>query len=678
MMDPLIKFTKLRYRNILSSGNVWTEIDLTRSPSTIITGKNGGGKSTMAEALTIAVTGQTIRKLTKAKIVNNKTKRDAATELYWERNGVEYAIKRTIKPDSLEIWENGIMTNQEASVKQMQSYIYKELLKTDRISWQITHMISKSGIQMFMSLKTEERRQFIDNMLGTQVFTVMAKSHRAEVDKVSAENTKIAAQVTKLDALLDAKDQEIATYLGTFEDAYRAALDAKEERLALLQDQIESASQDLQDARDADDGTDALNHRRKAVLDALKALEEEGPNTADAEKRAQELDFKSDMIRSEIEAVDDDKYEALIAKRDQYKETLREIAADIRGLENQRGRLKEGVCDVCGMEATPDHIAAESEKISEQLDDLSAVRKKFTTAVENTEKKIAAVDEVVEANRQRVREAEKLEREVADLRKDIAREVRDHEAALKRAARDLTDVDDQIAGAAERKDAAIAKAERRVEDAVERHDTAAGEKVERKDQDTDTKLVKLRGEMEEMEAEFAEICEKRDTISLELEYLNVISAMLKEGGVKTTIVRKFMPQVNRIVNESMHRLGMNAKFTMDENFDESIIWNGQEYEFAQLSEGERLRVNVSLLMAWREIARMQSRLASNFLFFDEILGESLDEDGYSALEDIFEKSFGGLNVFMITHSPEKVASFMRSGIVFEKHKGFSRIAPESE
>ncbi len=148
--------------------------------------------------------------------------------------------------------------------------------------------------------------------------------------------------------------------------------------------------------------------------------------------------------------------------------------------------------------------------------------------------------------------------------------------------------------------------------------------------------------------------------------------MLKDSGVKTVIVKRFLPIVNRVVNEKLAEMGFHAKFTMDENFDESILVNGNAYTFHQFSEGEKLRINLGLIMAWREVARMQGRMDSNLLMFDEQLDGSLDDDGYEALTDIF-KLLGDLNVFIISHNSVKMENFVRTKLAFTKANGFSRV-----
>ena len=194
------------------------------------------------------------------------------------------------------------------------------------------------------------------------------------------------------------------------------------------------------------------------------------------------------------------------------------------------------------------------------------------------------------------------------------------------------------------------------------------------DPDAAAKVAELAAQLAKMRDDMAEKKAQHDAMGVRAEYSELMSKMLKDSGIKTVIVRKYLPIINRVVNEKLAELGFFAKFTMDENFDETIMYNGvTERVFNQFSEGQKLRINIALILAWREIARLQGRMSSNLLMFDETLDVSLDDDGYESLTEIFNR-MDNLNIFVISHNVQKMENFVRSKMRFEYVDGFSRLA----
>jgi DNA repair exonuclease SbcCD ATPase subunit len=160
-------------------------------------------------------------------------------------------------------------------------------------------------------------------------------------------------------------------------------------------------------------------------------------------------------------------------------------------------------------------------------------------------------------------------------------------------------------------------------------------------------------------------------------YNDAAAEMLKDTGIKTKIVKEYLPVMNNLVNKYLQVLDFFVSFHLDENFNEVIKSRHRDnFNYASFSEGEKQRIDLALLFTWRQIARMKNSTSTNLLVLDETFDSSLDQDGVDNLMKILGTLENDTNVFVISHKGDLLDGKFRSKIVFEKEHNFSVMAAE--
>lgn len=680
-----IHFKWVRWKNLFSYGDTWTTVQLDRSPSTLVIGKNGHGKSVFYEALHIGLFGVPIRKLPKKNlVVSDKNNKGMLIEVCFQIGDDEYIVRRGQKPDIFEIDLNGEGLDREASVKDMQNKLNRDILKSDKIGFQITTQISKSSeIQMFMSLDAANRRKFVDNMLESFIFTEMAKLHKSSYDVLKTQLQESSLKLARIEASTDGKAEE---------------LESAREMLATMETRrIENIDREIAMRREMNDKRHLSSMDKDGALDELQRnLENIAAKAVASRRKASAMRKKYDGLpvpvldvdkaarqqrEMNIRAIKDEAVQARRAGDAKIKE-LDELRLDARAKmkshEASIASLNAGFCDACRQEVTEEHVAEERAKVDAKVSKLSAViadmDAKRLRIIAKTEATIAEITEREAAIQgEHDEESERIRAFDGVLRdhKDKEREVLDQEAAADRLESEQARIERDIARVQKEKaeiETAIDAENAEIRRLTEARETRAN------DPEAAAKVAELAAQLAKMRDDMAERKSQHDAMGVRAEYSELMSKMLKDSGIKTVIVRKYLPIINRVVNEKLAELGFFAKFTMDENFDETIMYNGvTERVFNQFSEGQKLRINIALILAWREIARLQGRMSSNLLMFDETLDVSLDDDGYESLTEIFNR-MDNLNIFVISHNVQKMENFVRTKMRFEYVDGFSRLA----
>lgn len=568
----MIHFRKVRWKNILSYGNTWSEVQLDRSPSTMILGKNGYGKSAIADALVFGLFGKPFRKIKKDHLINVKNGRDALVEVYFEKNGKNYLIRRGIKPNIFEIYENGSLINQEASSRDYQKYLEMNILNMDYHSACQIVFVGKAQHTTFMQLNPGERRRFTEILLNLIVFSNMKKIHDAKSVELRNRISEIKNAITVAGEKIRIRERYIADLETADKQSHEAELARVQARIDTLSIEIEK----LTNARNqivAEKAVDRQEHR--AVLDNLnkhvKMLSKIEATLNDVERNLQSLENSQDCYacKRPLEAHDHEQQKAILLERKQ--------------------------------KATQ----AKTE-LSEKIDAISKIAEEFETAITRYERYLSEVQEVDVALNAAIRQMSVLQEELN----------REH---------------------------------------VSNADKIDAEKTE---------LNKIRKLHVNLQEKLNELYEKS-------EYYSLIGSILQDKGIKTMLIKKYIPIINHQVNAHLAHLGLFVNFQLDENFDETIKARGfDQLGYNSFSEGEKLRMDMALLLAWREIAKMQGNVSTNLLIFDEIFDSSLDAGGAESLADLLTY-MENLNVFIITHTPEKIADKVRSIMKVEKEDGFS-------
>lgn len=567
-----MKFSKIRYKNVLSFGNHFTEVQLDRSPSTIIEGFNGGGKSTLLDSICFVLFGKPFRKITKSHLVNHKNKKDLVVEVEFTSGDVPYMIRRGINPALFEIWRDGEMVDQTAAVKDYQVYLEQSILKFDFSTFTQLVILGKATYVSFMRMDAAGRRKFSENMMNLVIFSTMNEIHKQKYNELKLELLELTSDAKIL------RERQVVRkkYLEDLEADYVVQ---KEGNVKKIDEQI-----------------DALNVRAWELENDWAELDAQRPQlsaTTNQDKLEGLIDMRSKLnakmsvIQPEIAFFK--KHDTCPTCSQPIDEIMRE--EKIKAFDVKLTKLKGAVEQMSGELATVRALIDEENKLVQRSREITQQQQSIRTSITSINKQI---DVLQESKHTSVPNRDKIEAEILIL-KDI-------DAAVESAMADRTE--------------AVTKSE----------------------------------------------------------YFELMLSMLKDTGIKSMVIKKYVPIINATINNYLTRLGFFAKFVMDENFDERIYARGiDELSYANFSEGEKLRIDLAILLAWRDIAKAKSGMHCNLLILDEILDSSLDSVGCDAFMEIITHPSSNTNLFVVSHSPDKWADKFRSSLKFEKVDGFSQL-----
>lgn len=569
----MIHFTKVRWKNLLSYGNTFTEILLDRSPSTLVTGPNGGGKSTVLEAICFCLFGKPFRKINKPQLVNTKNGRGLITEIEFGNGKDEYLVRRGVKPELFEVFKNGTLQNQPGAKKDYQAILEGQILKFDHSVFTQIVLVGKATHVSFMKLDSQRRRNFVESMLNLLVFGVMNKLQTAKSNELKEKIMEMRGKITVCQDRITMREGHI---------------------LDLEAEMNENVAVELA--------------RVQSERDALAADIEKYKNTL--------FSVMQQVVKGAADNV-----EAAHQRRTKLAHMRTKCDVRLEDLQKQLDQLQhQATCSSCGQDITPASRAVRMMGVTCAFEEMNTAKTDLGTKIQEADAAIVEEQNLYEISAAAERDC----KAVAALLKD--------------------------------KKASLAKLDAIPEKKVNTAKIEAEQSI-----------------LETVRADLAALIEQRGALGKEQEYWNLIGTMLKDSGVKSSIIKNFIPIINHHINTNLARLGFFAKFTLDENFEETIQARGIDtMSYNNFSEGEKLRIDMAILLAWRELAKLQNNMSTNLLFFDEIFDASLDTYGTEALATLMSE-LKSTNIFIITHTPEKIADKVRSQIVFEVVDGFSRM-----
>ena len=572
----MIIFENLKWKNFLSTGNQFTEVNLAQDRSTIIVGANGAGKSTILDALTFALFGKPFRKINKPQLLNSINQGDCVVNLNFNIGRNKYEVTRGIKPAVFEVKQNGVALNQDASVVDQQKNFEQTILKMNYKSFTQIVVLGSSTFVPFMRLPLAARRDIIEDILDIQIFSSMNVNLK---DKIRNINDEL-------------KDHEY--------------------KLSLVKEKIDMQKQFMLDIekKNKEDIQEKESRKEQFLTEAL-GYETEILNND------KEIDEKSSAIS------DTQKIKTTIAKVETLKN---KISTKQNSYTKEKSFFEENdSCPTCG-QGIEEHF--KHEKVSLLSDKLAEVEKAMSDlgqqlsnlqTQENTF--ILLIDEINQLNsknRQLKNDINSLHRRIEDLDRDI-RKLRD------------TDV-------SQREQFSILKS--------------------------------LDNQSKEIQKVISETKEEKDC-------LTTATQLLKDSGIKTRIIKKYLPTMNKLINEYLDKMEFSASFMLDESFSEVIKSRYRdEFSYESFSEGEKARIDIALLLTWRSIAKLKNSVDTNLLILDEIFDGSLDQSGNSDLGWILKTFDDKTNVFVISHRDNMADKFDRC-LRFEKHKNFSYVTEET-
>lgn len=552
-----------------------TVIYLDRSPSTVITGENGAGKSTILDALTFGLFGKPFRKINKPQLMNTINDKDLEVEIEFSIGKVEYLIKRGMKPYYFEIYKNGKMLDQPGSVREYQIQLENQILKLNYKSFTQIVILGNASFTPFMQLSTRDRREVIEDLLDIQIFSTMNTLLR---DRVSDNKRSL----TEVNYSID-----------------------------LIQEKIEVQEQYLNKVK-----KDAA----KQVNDLKDEIEGYRESHESAESLYSSLTVEVDTLLGSISSKD--KVEKKSKKVDDLLSKLKDKSAKA----NKRVDFfeKNDNCPTC-----------------EQIIDLEIKHQKVKKTVEVLEKTKTAISE--------------LNGECTTLNEEIHR-INNIQHQIQDAQNKIRDCNTQMGLYTK----SINSLEGKIEEANNQDSV---------DSDSESKLAS-------MNSDLVTYSGKKKTLVEGREVFEIAAAMLKDGGIKSKIIKQYVPVINKLVNKYLSALDFFVNFELDEEFNEVIkSRHRDEFSYASFSEGEKTRIDIALLLTWRAIAKLKNSTNTNLLILDEVFDNSLDLTGTDELTKLLN-DMSDTNVFIITHTKGDVLTDkFRSQIRFEKVKSFSRIAP---
>ena len=568
----MITFQKIKWKNFLSTGDHFSEIDFTKNGTNLIVGTNGTGKSTVLDALTFSLFNKPFRKINKSQLINATNEKDCLVEVEFNINGKEYLVRRSIKPNLFEIEVNGQKMHKQADDRAMQKILEENILKVNYKSFTQIVILGSSAFVPFMQLSGTNRREVIEDLLDIRIFSAMNTIIR---DKIRKQKEEIQ--------VLDLKKDNI------------------KDKLQMQEKFIEE-----------------LDNRGKENIKGKR-------------KKIDELMNETDSYTSTNEQLQSD---ALDLTREQEKVTG--SSKKLRSLNNLKGKLSQKVAT----------ITKEHKFFSENVT--------CPTCTQNIEESFR-LNRINDAQTK----AKELQTGYQELEKAIKNE-EEREHLFTKLSKEITKLNNGIS----QNNTRISGCQRQVRDLESEIQKLTTQLANRNTEDE-----KLKEFNQNLQNIFKEIADKKE----EIIYHDFAYSLLKDDGVKTKIIKKYLPLINQQVNRYLQMMDFYINFKLDEEFSETIESPIHEnFSYSSFSEGEKMRIDLALLFTWREVARVKNSVNTNLLIMDEVFDSSLDGMGTEEFLKIIRFVIKDANVFVISHKVDLHDKF-NSVIRFEKVKGFSRV-----
>ena len=569
----MIKFLKIRWKNFLSYGNTFTEIDLTKNKSTLIIGQNGSGKSTMLDALSYALFAKPHRNIIKNQLPNSINQKNCVVEAEFSVGRSLYKIVRSIKPTKFEIWKDGEMLNQSYHSKDYQRILEQNILKLNHKSFHQVIVLGSSSFIPFMQLPARHRRNVIEDLLDINVFSKM--------NVILREKTSILKdEIKELSYNLEIANNRVATQKKYIQDVKQ-----------LTDQNIESKNKEIDEARASIDDLVLKNS------DMTKELEELAPQN--------KLDLKETS----------DKKTDILHKQARLRSSIETLVKNAKFYEDNNS------CPTCEQTITEEFRAKKIKLTKEEAKALSDNMTVLQNAAAEVEDKLTATNKIAS-------KLTTIQNDITNNNKEIERLTRLVKKTL-----------DEISS------------------------------------DSVKDLNEAKAELEKIIETVTEANDQKTKANEQYSYNLAMSEMLKDTGIKTKIIKQYLPVMNTLVNQYLQVLDFYVHFDLDEEFNETIRSRHRDvFTYDSFSEGEKQRIDLSLLFTWRQIAKMKNSVSTNLLILDETFDSSLDHDGVENLLKILNTLGDGTNIFVISHKGEILNGKFDDTIEFKKERNFSKIA----
>jgi len=568
----MITFQKIKWKNFLSTGNQWTEIDFQKHNTNLVVGTNGAGKSTMLDALTFALFNKPFRKINKGQLINTTNERDCVVEIEFEVNNRDYLIRRGIKPNIFDIEVDGNPLHKEADDRSNQRILEDNILKVNYKSFTQIVILGSSTFVPFMQLSGANRRDVIEDLLDIRIFSAMNNLIK---DNIRLRKEKIKSLDLKKDNIKDKMGMQ-QNFIEEIEQRGKDDIAEKKKK-----------------SRELGDDICILISKNEHASDRVYGLTEEQKKLEGASEKLVKLNNLKGKITQKV---------ATITKEHKFF-------------------TDNTVCPTCTQDIEEEFRV---NRIADVQDKAKELKKGFKD-----------LEETIKLETERERHFTQLSKEITKLNHDISQ----NNTRISLSQRQIGELEDEVQTITERI------------------------------KNRNTEHEKLAEFKENLQKTIEDLADKRE----EINHYDFAYSLLRDDGVKTKIIKKYLPFINQQVNRYLQLMDFYINFTLDEEFNETVKSPiHEDFSYSSFSEGEKMRIDLALLFTWREVARVKNSVNTNLLIMDEVFDSSLDGFGTEEFLKIIRYIIKGANIFVISHKSDLHDKF-ENVITFDKVKGFSRM-----
>ena len=568
----MILFEKIRWKNFLSTGNQFTEVDFLKHSTNLIIGTNGAGKSTILDALTFSLFGKSFRKINKPQLINSVNDKDCVVEVEFSIGGVSWKIERGIKPAIFKVWRDDNLLDQAAAAADQQKWLEQNVLKMNYKSFTQIVILGSSTFVPFMQLTSTNRRDVIEDLLDIRIFSSM--------NSVIKDKIRLAREDIKV-------------------------LELKKE---------------------------SLGDKVRMQENFIEELESRGKeNVKQKENKIQELLVEENNLMNSNSVIEED-----VFKLNKEVECVTGATSKLRKLGDLKGKISNKVSTI-----TKEHKFFTENTVCPTCD--QDIEETFRiNRINDAQNKAKELQSGYKELEEAIKEEEERERQFTILSKEIT----------------------SLTHGISQNNTKIAGCQRQVRDLESEIQRITDNLANR-----NTENEKLATFKDNLKTTYEELSQRKETIN----YYDFSYSLLKDGGVKTKIIKKYLPLINQQVNKYLQLMDFYINFSLDEEFSETVQSPiHEDFSYASFSEGEKMRIDLALLFTWREVARMKNSVNTNLLIMDEVFDSSLDGFGTEEFLKIIKFVIKDANIFVISHK-ESLHDKFDSVTKFDKIKGFSRI-----
>ena len=568
----MIIFRAVRWKNLLSTGNYFTEIKLDSNANTLVVGENGSGKSTMLDALCFGLFGKAFRNVNKPQLINSINGKDCVVEIELDCNNKSYKIIRGIKPNVFEIYQNGDLLNQDAAIRDYQEYLEKFILKMNYKSFTQIVILGSASFVPFMQLSTSDRRNIIEDLLDIQIFSTMNSLVK---DKLSTNKDATGTKKYDIDLTKQKYDLE--------KKHVDELKQNNDEKVKEYESEILSSNQTIQ----------ALHADIANATGQVEVYSTDVALQTETESKVKKLGKLESQIESNLSKFQKDI--SFFQHNDDCPTCRQSIATEFKEGQIQSLQTKTTQCEV-GLKDLEAKLLDEQAKLNKIAETQKTIQKlQIDIATKNTS--------INEVNKYIV----KIDKEILALK-----------------------------------------------------ETKGSTQLQ------ESQLQELASQLKQLESDLKLLIEEKT-------YYEAATSLLRDTGIKTKIIKQYLPIINKLVNKYLSSLDFFVNFNLDESFKETIkSRHRDDFSYHNFSEGEKQRIDMALMLTWRAVAKLKNSSNTNLLILDETFDSSLDTTGTEELMKILHM-LEGVNLFVISHKGDILQDKFLNVIRFGKEKNFSRI-----